>query len=81
MTILRKQRQDLQGLEASIQCTQDDEAPWIFRAIRVVYTARGDVDETKARKALDLSEQKYCAISATLRPAVRLEFAINVQRS
>ena len=79
VNILRKQRQDLRALEAEIISTQDADAPWTYRAIEVRFVARGPVDPAKARKALALSEEKYCAISATLRPSVRLSFVIEVE--
>ena len=78
VNILRKQRQDLRGLEARIESVQDPDPPWRFRSIAVHYTARGDVDAAKARKALTLSEEKYCSVSATLRDAVELTFTIDV---
>jgi putative redox protein len=78
VNILRKQRQDLTALTATIESDQDAEAPWRFRRIAVRFTARGRVDATKAAKALALSEQKYCAVSATLRDAVELDFTIEV---
>jgi putative redox protein len=78
VNILRKQRQDLAGLEAVITSTQEADAPWTFTDVTVRYIARGSVDETKARKALALSEEKYCSVSATLRPAVRMTFTIEV---
>jgi putative redox protein len=79
VSILHKQRQDLRTLEAEIESTQASDPPWAFEKIVVRYIARGDVDPTKARKALALSEQKYCSVSATLRPAVNLEFEIEVR--
>jgi putative redox protein len=45
----------------------------------VKYIARGTVDPAKAKKALALSEEKYCSISATLRPVVDLTFEIEVE--
>jgi putative redox protein len=79
VSILRKQRQEVRGLEASIESTQEGDAPWRFERIRVRYVLRGAVDERKARKAFELSESKYCSISATLRPSVRLEFDLSVE--
>jgi putative redox protein len=78
VNILHKQRQDLRSLEATMEATQDPEPPWKFHRISVKYVARGVVDEVKARKALELSEQKYCSISATLRDVVELTFEIEV---
>lgn len=78
--ILRKQRQDLRSLEATATAEQDPDPPWRFRRITVRFTARGDVDPRKAEAALRLSEQKYCSIANTLRPAVALSCAIEVVR-
>lgn len=79
VNILRKQRQDLRELEARIESEQDPDAPWTFRKISVIYTARGGVDPIKAAKALALSEEKYCSVSATLREVVELGFHITVE--
>ena len=79
VNILHKQRQDLKELEASMESVQDAEPPWRFRKIAVKYIARGRVDPAKATKALALSEEKYCSISATLRPVVDLTFEIEVE--
>lgn len=79
VNILRKQRQDLTGLDAEIESTQEPEAPWRFTRIEVAYTARGVVDQRKAEKALALSESKYCAVSATLRDVVDMVFSIRVE--
>ena len=79
VNILYKQRQDLKELEATMESEQDPDPPWTFRRIAVKYVARGRVDPQKAQKALELSEQKYCSISATLRPVVELAFQIEVE--
>ena len=79
VNILYKQRQDLKELEARMESVQDPDPPWRFRKIAVKYIARGTVDPAKAKKALALSEEKYCSISATLRPVVDLTFEIEVQ--
>ena len=79
VNILHKQRQDLRELEATMESEQDPDPPWQFRRIAVKYTARGKVDPQKARKALALSEEKYCSISATLRQVVDLTFEIEVE--
>lgn len=78
VNILKKQRQDLQGLETEIVSTQEGDAPWTFTRIELRYHARGQVDPEKARKALALSEEKYCSVAATLRPAVEIVATIDV---
>jgi putative redox protein len=78
VSILYKQRQDLRGLEATIESAQDEDPPWTFRSIAVHFVARGDVNPLKAEKAMKLAEEKYCSISATLRASVELTYDIQV---
>ena len=72
VVILRKQRQDLRGLEVTIRTTQDPEPPWTFRAIHTHFLPKGAVDDRKAARAIDLAESKYCSVAATIRPVVDL---------
>jgi len=72
VTILRKQRQDLRGLEVEIDSEQDAAPPWTFRAIHMHFVLSGEVDDRKAARAIALSESKSCSVAATLRPVVRL---------
>jgi len=80
VTILKKQRQDLRGLRIAISSEQDPDPPWTFRRITLRFQIEGDVDERKARKAIELSETKYCAVSAAVRPTVDVRTEIEVAR-
>jgi putative redox protein len=77
--ILRKQRQDLRGLEVEIHSEQDPDPPWIFRAIRTTFVLTGTIEPAKARRAIELAETKYCAIAATLREGVDLRFDLVIR--
>src|SRR5215212_4904415 len=77
--ILRKQRQDLRGLEAVITSTQDDDPPWTFRAIDVQWIVTGNVAPHKAERAVEIAEGKYCAAAATLRDVVDLSYSVLVR--
>lgn len=78
VVILRKQRQDLRGLEVRITSEQDENPPWTFRAIHMHLVVRGEVDDRKVARAIELSESKYCSVAATLRPVVRLSHSHEV---
>ncbi len=78
--ILRKQRQDLRGLEVFSRTVQDPDPPWTFRKIHLHFVLRGDVDDAKAARAIHLSESKYCAVAATLRGEVELSYSHEVHR-
>ena len=48
VNILRKQRQELRGLEVRISSTQDPDPPWTFRSIHSHFVLTGRIDERKA---------------------------------
>ena len=69
--ILQKQRQDLQQLNVTAESFQDDTPPWRFRRIHIRYQAVGKgIDPEKLRKAIEISEEKYCSVYATLKDAI-----------
>jgi len=71
--ILTKQRQDLQQLKVSAEAVQDDDPPWRFRKVHIHYQAVGKgIDPEKLRKAILLSEEKYCSVYATLKDAIEI---------
>lgn len=79
VSILRKQRQDLRGLEVEIESEQDPDPPWTFRRIRLRVLITGEVDEAKAARALVLSSEKSCSVHATLSPVVEIETEVEVR--
>jgi len=73
VSILRKQRQQLTGLRVTAESEQDPEPPWRYRRIHILYHLTGhDLDAEHVRRAIELSETKYCSIYATLRDAVEI---------
>jgi uncharacterized OsmC-like protein/ketosteroid isomerase-like protein len=72
MGILLKQRQPVTALAVTGHCERDPEQPTRYRAIHIHYAITGRPDPARVQRAIDLSEDKYCSIYATLREAVRL---------
>ena len=68
--ILKKQREPLLDLKVTCAGDQDSAPPYIFTSIHVHYIAQGDINPDKLEKAINLSEDKYCSVIATLRPGV-----------
>lgn len=67
ISILEKQRQKVTDLEITITGEQDPEPPWTFRRIEIEYLLRGKgLKEEAVRRAIQLSEEKYCSIGATI---------------
>jgi putative redox protein len=70
--ILTKQREPVRDLR--VQCSGDQmaEAPYTFTHIHNHYQVFGKVNEQKLKKAIQLSEDKYCSVISTLRPQVEV---------
>lgn len=79
VNILRKKQKRLVHLQVEIEGTQQATPPWPFTQIHMVYTVVGeDLTERDVAKAIALSHEKYCSVSATLRPAVAITHAHRV---
>ena len=73
VAILEKQRQQVRDLAVSAESTRDPDPPWIFRKIHVHYKVSGhSLEREKVAKAIELAEEKYCGVFATLRNAVEI---------
>lgn len=77
--ILVKQREPLENLKVICHGDQNEEPPYIFTKIHLQYIVEGPVNPEKLKKAIKLSEDKYCSVINTLRPSVPItsEFKIN----
>lgn len=68
--IMRKQRQQMTGLDVAVEGEQHADPPWAYQRIAVHFTVRGhDLDEEKVRRAVRLSVDSYCSVIASLRGA------------
>lgn len=73
VSILKKMRQDLESFEVRTRGVLADEHPKKYTSIEVIYDLSGpDLCRDKVVKAVTLSEDRYCGIVATLRPAVEI---------
>ena len=67
VNILRRQRQNVAGLRISVSGHQNPDPPWAWEHVHIHYVITGDeVNETLVRRAIDLSENQYCSIGATI---------------
>jgi putative redox protein len=67
ISILEKKRQRVTAYEIEVRGARRDEHPRIYTRIEVIHRVRGDaVDERAVARAIELSETKYCSVSAML---------------
>jgi putative redox protein len=71
--ILEKKRMPLTHLEISSSAEQDQDPPWTFRKINMHYKISGkNLTEKAVVQAIQLSEEKYCSVAATIRATVQI---------
>lgn len=73
VSILRKQKQHLTKLAISADTEQDEDPPWRIRRIHVHFLITGKrISPEAVRRAIHLTETKYCSVFATLREAAEI---------
>lgn len=73
IAILKKQRQQVTRFLVTADSERDPLPPWRFRRIRIHYHITGkELNLELVRRAIDLTETRYCSIYATLREAVEI---------
>ncbi|EHR78009.1 stress-inducible protein, OsmC/Ohr family [Thermococcus litoralis DSM 5473] len=65
--ILQKMREPLEDLEVEISGERREEHPKIYTKVHIHYKIYGNVNEEKAKRAIELSQEKYCSASAHLK--------------
>ncbi len=77
--ILAKKRMPLEALEISASGVQDADPPWTFRQIHLKYCLKGSGLTDKAvQQAIELSEEKYCSVAATLRGSAAITYSYEI---
>lgn len=79
ISILRKMRVDVEEFHVKVEGDLSDDHPRYYRKIHVIYEFRGrDLPVEKLEKAVGLSEERYCGVSALYRKAVEVTSEIRV---
>jgi putative redox protein len=77
--ILEKMRVTLRSLEMDVVGTRREEHPRRFTAIHFRFRVSGPgADESKVRRAVDLSLEKYCSVMTSLAPDIRVSYDVAV---
>ncbi len=79
VAILKKMKVDFEDLSVSVEGDMTEEYPKHYKSMHVVYTVKGkDISYDKVKKAVELSEEKYCGVSAVYKKAIELSSEIKI---
>jgi len=77
--ILGKMRVDFSDFQIETEAEQTEEHPRVFKDIYVTYKLRtAKTNERKVRKAIELSLDKYCGVSAMLRKNSPIHYKLQI---
>ena len=80
ISILDKMRVKVDAFNVEVIAEQTEEHPKVYSQIKLLYKFKGkDLPMDKLQKAVDLSQERYCGVSAMLRKASELTFEIIVE--
>jgi putative redox protein len=78
LLILRKQRIEPEHYKVKIGTTRKEGVPAPFDSIHLTFEFDESVDEDRARKAIDMSLEKYCSVSASLSKDIEITYDVMV---
>ena len=79
VSILKKMQVGLESLEVRMDGTRRAEHPKRYTAIHYTWTIKGTaLDEAKARRAIDLSMEKYCSVLHSLAPDIATSYDLRL---
>jgi putative redox protein len=82
ISILKKQRLKVESFKAIVEGEREkDVEPSLWETVNVYFQLEGDIDDDKAKRACQLSMEKYCSVAETLRRAgAKLTWTVSVNK-
>ncbi|MCK5730615.1 MAG: OsmC family protein [Draconibacterium sp.] len=79
VSVLKKMRVKLDYFNVVVEAELTEEHPKHFIKMHVIYEFKGkDLPMAKLEKAIDLSEERYCGVSATYKQTMELTSEIKI---
>jgi len=79
--ILKRQRQEVTGLKMNVTGTRRKKDPMYYEAVQIEYVVRGrNLRESAVKRAIELSEQKYCSVRGIFRPEVKVTTSYRIEQ-
>ena len=78
-SILKKKRVNLEGMTVKINAEQAPEHPKIFTKINIEYNFTGrSIKDGDVKRAIELSQEKYCPVTAMLEEKAKITYNWNI---
>jgi putative redox protein len=67
ISLLRKMRCEPEAFRVEVRAEESEEHPKVFTAFHITYIVTGKVPREKLDKAIELSQERYCGVTAMYR--------------
>ena len=79
VSILKKMRVDLEDCSIDVEGELTEEVPSVYTSMHIVYEFKGkNLDFEKLKKAVELSQDKYCGVSAMYKRIMDITWEIKM---
>lgn len=80
VSILKKKRLNLEDFEINISAEVSNEHPQVFTSIQLEYVIYGNIQCSDVERAIELSQTKYCSVTAMLEKAVPITHSYRIEK-
>ncbi len=81
VSILKKMRKHIQHFKLNIDAERASDHPKIYTKINLEYIIEGDMEDGDVRRAIELSQDKFCSASAMLGKAARITYTYKLLKT
>ncbi|MCG8697226.1 MAG: OsmC family protein [Bacteroidales bacterium] len=79
VSILKKMRVEIEDFNMEVESDMTEEHPKVYTEMKLIYEFKGkDLDMEKLEKAVNLSQERYCGVSAMYREAMDIKYEIRI---
>ena len=80
VSLLNKMRVNFEKLNITVEGNTADDHPKKFLNAKIIYELTGkNIDRSKVDKAVSLSQEKYCSVSASYRASMAITYEIRIK--
>lgn len=80
ISMLQKMRVDIKDMQVKVNGELTEDHPKYYKNMHITYIFTGkDIDIKKIEKAIDLSQEKYCGVSALFKMAIPLTYSVEIK--
>ncbi|MFO8001570.1 MAG: OsmC family protein [Marinilabilia sp.] len=80
VSILKKMRVEVEDFNVSVEADMTEEHPKQYNKMKIIYSFKGkDLPREKIEKAVNLSEEKYCGVSAVYKKAMDISTEVRIE--